>query len=272
MYGIESVGQVFETYMGPTAYLSLFLVCIVYGFCHGDERGRKRLIFAVILSVLFIFNGLSLRLMGKVTGITTYYRFIWAVPVLPMIAWVGTKAVMERKKLWEKAAVCVLLLALFGGGTSTFLTEGSIRVPENIYNLPGDVIAVCEIIDKHKEKEHPVVAFESESQTRARLYDPTLVWAISRKAYQKHNNAEGYEEVSKKYRPQKAIIRAVNHGMKDEPERLAEALAKEKVDYIVTFSSFGMDAYLEQVGYGLVDSTGTRSVYARKENDLEVNQ
>ena len=60
--------------------------------------------------------------------------------------------------------------------------------------------------------------------------------------------------------------------MKDEPDRLAEALAKEKVDYIVTFSSFEMDAYLEQVGYGLVDSTGTRSVYARKENDLEVTQ
>lgn len=272
MYVIESVEQVVETYMGPTVYLSLFLVCVVYGFCHVDGKGRKRLVSVIVLSILFIFNELSLRLMGMVTGIRTYYRFIWAVPILLIIAWVGTKAVMERKKLWERAVVCILLLALFQGGTSTFFSEGSIRVPENIYNLPDDIIEVCEIIDKHKEKEHPVVAFESESQTRARLYDPSLVWGISREAYQRYNNAEGYEGVGKKYKTQKAIIRAVNHGMKDEPEQLAKSLTDRKIDYIVTFSSFELDAYLQQVGYGLVDSTGTRSVYARIENDLEVNQ
>ncbi len=272
MYTVESVKQVIETYMGSTVFLSLFLVCMVYVFCHGDEKGRKRFAFVVILSVLFIFNNLSLRLMGKVTGINTYYRFLWAVPILPVIAWVGTKAVMDCRKLWEKAVVCVLLLTLFVGGTSTFLTEGSIRIPENIYNLPKDVIEVCEIIEQDKDKEHPVVVFDGEFQTRARLYDPSLVWGIGRKVYQEHNNAEGYENVPKQYIAEKAIIRAVNYGMKDEPRRLARALDKRNVDYIVTFCSFEMDAYLEQVGFGLVDVTETRSVYARKENDLEVNQ
>lgn len=271
MYVVESVEQVIETYMGPTIYLSVFLACILYGFCRGDEKGRKRLAFALALSVLFIFNNFSLKLMGKVTGIKTYYRFIWAVPLLPMIAWAGTKAVMERKKWWEKAVVCVLLLALFRGGVSPFLTEGSIRVPENIYNLPQDAIKVCEIIAKDKDEEHPVVVFDGELQTRARLYDPSLVWGITRKSYQDHSNVEGYEDMPRKYRLQNALIRMANNGMKDQPKRLARALKKHKVDYIVTYSSYGMEEYLGQLGYGLVDSTGTRDVFARKENELEGN-
>lgn len=272
MYGIENVSQVFELYMGVTVFMPMFLVCVIYSFCHGDEIGRKRLAFIIILSVLLIFNNLSFRLIGKLTGTETYYRFIWAVPILPVIAWAGTKAVMERKKLWEKLAVCVLAVALFRGGTSTFLTEGSIGVPENIYSLPDDAVQVCEVIEQDKDKERPVVIFDLECQLAARLYDPKLVWGISRKAYQEYNNIDGYENVKKKYRAEKAMIHAVNFGVKDEGKRLSGALKKKKVDYIVTFTAYGMDSYFAEAGYGLVDVRGERSIYARIESDLEVNQ
>lgn len=272
MYIVESVAQVFETYMGETMFLSVFLVCVIYSFCHGNEDNRKRLLLVVILGILFIFNDFSLKLMGKLTDIKTYYRFIWAIPILIMIAWAGTKAVVERKKLWERAVVVILLLALFQGGTSTFLVEGSVRVPTNIYNLPDDVIRVCDIIEADKDKEQPVVIFDFESQMAARLYDPSLVWGIGRKAYQLHDNADGYEGVEKRYRMEKAMIRAVNHGVKDDAKRLSKALKKKHVDYIVTLNIYEMGDYFDQIGYRLVDSTDNRSVYTRKENDMEVAQ
>lgn len=274
MYVVESVEQVFETYMGPTVFLTLFLVCLIYCFCKVDENGRKRLLFVILLSIVLVFNNVSLRLVGKLTSDLTFYRFIWAVPVLLLIAWAGTKSVMERRKFWEKAAVLVLLIALFQGGTSTFLTEGSLSMPENIYNLPGDVIKVCDIIERHNDGdiENPVVAFDIECQVAARLYDPSLVWGIRRKAYLDYNNTDGYKNVKNRYKAEKTIIHAVNFGRKDEEQRLSNALQKRGIDYIVTYSSFEMDGYFAQLGYGLVESTGARSVYAREKNDLEVNQ
>lgn len=260
---VESVVQVFQTYMGATMFLSVFWVCVIYVFCHGNGNGRKRLLFVLLLSILFIFNDLSMRVMGKLTDIGTYYRFIWAVPILPLIAWAGTKTVMERKKFWEKAVVVVLLFAMFRGGMNTFLEEGTVRVPTNIYNISEDVMRVCDIIEQDKDKERPVVVFDFECQMMARLYDPSLVWGISRRAYQEHDNPEGYEDVKKSWRAQKSMIRAANHGMKDDAERLSRALDRKQVDYIVTLNAYDMGDYLSQVGYGFVETTGNRSVYAR---------
>lgn len=268
---VENVAQMFQAYRGNTMFLSVFFVCVIYGFCYGNEIRRKRVLFIFILGILFVFNEVSLRLIGKLTDISTYYRFIWAIPILPVIAWTGTKVVTERKKRWEKAAVFVLLCFVLWSGKDSFVTEGSVRIPENIYNLPNDVIQVCDIIDKDKDKEYPIVAFDLECQMMARQYDPTLVWAISREAYQDYDNTDGYENVKKGYRAQKTLIHAVNHGVKEERKRLSRALKKKKVDYIVTLSAYEMDDYLEQVGYELVGFTEQRSVYARKEK-LEVEQ
>ncbi len=262
---VENVAQVFQTYMGTTMFLSIFWVCIIYVFCHGNGNGRKRLLFLLMLGILFLFNDLSLRVMGKLTDISTYYRFLWAIPILPLIAWAGTKTVMERRKFWERAVVVVLLLALFRGGMSSFLTKDSLRMPANLYNLSEDVMRVCDIIEQDKQKEQPVVAFDLECQMMARLYNPSLVWGISRRAYQEHDNAEGYEDVKKSWRAQKSMIRAVNHGMKDDAERLSRALERKQVDYIVTLNVYEMGDYLAGMGYGLVDSTGNRSIYARTE-------
>lgn len=263
MYNVESIEQMFQIYFGTTMFLWAFFVSMIYGFCYSKDNGTKRLTFIFILSILFVFNDFSMKLVGKVTGVETYYRFIWAIPILPLIAWAATKVVMEREKRWEKAVVIALLFALFWNGKNSFITEGSVRIPENIYNLPEDVLEVCDIIEADKEEENPIVAFDYESQTAARLYNPSLIWGISRRAYQNYNDAEGYENVGK-YKSEKALIHAVNFGIQGEQELLARALKKKKIDYIVTLTAYGMDDYFLQLGYELVDSTGTRNVYVRR--------
>ncbi len=264
MYDVESIQQMFQNYGGITMFLPAFWVCVIYVFCYGKESGRKRMLAVFLLSILFVFNDLSMKLVGKITGEGMYYRFIWALPILPLIAWAGTKVVMEREKRWEKAVVFGLLFCLFWGGKSSFITEGSIRIPENPYNLSGDVIQVCDIIAEDKDKERPVVIFDYGCQLEARLYDPSLVWGISRRAYQFHNDAEGYEHAGK-YKTEKALIHAANFGVKSEPERLAKALKKKKVDYIVTLTAYEMDDYLEGAGYKLKARSEMRSVYVRTE-------
>ena len=72
MYGVENLMQTFQAYAGTTMFLSAFWVCVIYVFCYGKESGRKRLLFVFILSLLFVFNDLSIKVMGKITDQSTY--------------------------------------------------------------------------------------------------------------------------------------------------------------------------------------------------------
>ncbi len=254
--------QTIQDYMGETIYLPMFLCCLLICYCTGKKDSRKRILWLSVLGILAIFNNVSIRVIGKFTDTITYYRFLWAVPVLLAIAYVITKAITGLRKIWEKAVVLGVVLLLSWGFGSSFVTEESLRFPENKYNLPAEAIAVCDIIAQDKDEERPVVAFDMGTQLASRAYDPSIVWGIRRKAYIEHNDMEGYEEAGK-YKADKVLIHAVNYGVQGEGELLKKALSKRKVDYIVTFTGYGMDAYFEGLGYSLVGRCGEKSVYGK---------
>ncbi|MCI9530638.1 MAG: hypothetical protein HFH38_02610 [Lachnospiraceae bacterium] len=262
MFQIEDIAQMVQAYMGETIYLPIFLCCLLFCYCTGKETSRKRMLLSALLSIVLVFNNFSMRMIGKVTDIITYYRFLWAVPILFIIAYTVTKSIYGHKKPLDKAVAIGFALLLFLGWGSSFLTESCRWFPENKYNLPSETIAICDMIAQDKSTERPVVAFDMGTQLSARLYDPSLVWAIRRTAYTQHNDTEGYGSAGK-YRPDKILIHAVNYGMQGEPKRLSHALSKKKVDYLVTFTSYGMDAYLEGLGYPLLGRCGEKSVYAK---------
>lgn len=263
MYGVEGIVQTFQTYAGSTLFLALFLICLLFCYCTGEDIARKRIAIISVLSVLVVFNNISMKIVGKITSLSTYYRFIWALPVIPVIAYVAARVITERKKWMDKAVVTAVVFLVFWGWKSSFITEGSFQLPGNKYNLPNDTVAVCDIIKEDKSKECPVVIFDMEMQLSARTYDASLIWGISRNAYMNHNDMEGYENAGK-YRNEKIMIHAVNYGVQGESKKLSRALAKKEVDYIVTFTSFGMDAYFDSIGYELIGIGGDRSVYAKK--------
>ena len=265
MYGIEGIVQTIREYAGESAFLPVFFICLAACFCSAGEKGKKRIASLFCLSVVFVFNNLAMKVLGKFADTSTYYRFLWAVPLFLVIGHAVTKAVAGQKRLWQKAFVAALALIVFfgwkGGG---FFTEGSLRVWENEYDISGELMGAYRLIEGDAKEESPVVIFDMEAQMASRIYNPSIRWGISRNAYVKYNDAEGYKNVEKRYRPEKALIHAVNFGMQTESGRLGKALRKKKVDYIVTFTAFGMDAYFDGLGYGLIGESGSRSVYARK--------
>lgn len=268
MYGVENVFQTFQNYGGTTMFFPLFFVCLIYCYRKAEETGKKRLVWYGFLAVLILFNDISRKIIGKFTDVSTYYRFIWAVPVLIVIAYVFCCVWKSSKGKKEKALVLVLSFFALILGQSSFLYQDCFRLPPNEYNVSNDVLETCDIIKEHKQKERPVVIFDLEIQMSARLYDPSLIWGISRKAYIEQNNMEDYHSAGK-YKNQKILIQAVNYGDKSAGEDLRNALRKGKVDYIVTSSDYDMDEYLQQLGCEVAGRSSTRTVYFNK--DLEGN-
>lgn len=267
MYGVENVFQTFQNYGGTTMFLPVFLICLIYCYHKAEAAGKKRLIWYGLLAVIFVFNDISRKIIGKFTDVSTYYRFIWAVPVLIVIAYVLCHMLKSSSGRKEKVMILVLSFFVLMFGQSSFLHQDCFRLPNNQYNVSEDVLETCDIISGHKQKERPVVIFDLEIQMAARLYDPSLIWGISRKAYIEQNNMEDYHSAGK-YRNQKILIQAVNYGDKSAGEELRNALKERKIDYIVTFSDYDMDEYLQQLGCEVVGHSRTRTVY---NVDLEGN-
>lgn len=266
MYEIENVFQTFQSYGGTTMFLPIFFVCLIYCYCKAEEAGKKRLIWYGILAVLFVFNDVSRKIIGKFTDVSTYYRFIWAVPVLIVIAGIFCHILENSKGKREKACILVLSCFVLLLGQSSFLYQGCFKLPGNEYNVSDDVLKTCDIIKEHKQEERPVVIFDLEIQMAARLYDASLIWGISRKAYIEQNNMEDYHDAGK-YKDLKILIQAVNYGDKSAGEDLRNALRNRKVDYIVTSSDYDMDEYLQQLGCEVVGRSTTRTVYFNMDSE-----
>lgn len=259
MYNAENLIQVFQNYAGTTVFLILFPICLFYCYLTGKQEDKKRFLLIISLSILLIFNDISKALIETlITG--TYYRFLWAVPILLLTAYMITRILTERKKGAEIVVILIITSAMLFYNSGTFPSIASL--PDNKYAVSDDVIQVCDIIEQDKDKDRPIVIFDLEMQLSARTYNASFIWGISRNAYMNCNDLDDYESAGK-YRNQKIMIQAVNYGVQGEGDVLAEALLEKNVDYLVTFTAFEMDEYFEEIGYVLVGRSDSRSVYGK---------
>lgn len=262
MYDAQNIFQTFQMYAGETVYLMLFLCSILYVYFFAGKENRKRILLLVGLSIFVIYNDISKKLLeALVPG--TYYRFLWAIPMILVIAYVLVRILETQKKNNGKIVIFVSV-AIMIFYSSNFLETGKLALPENKYGIPNDVIQVCDMIAEDKEVERPVVIFDYELQLSARTYDASFIRGISREAYLKYNDLDGYEE-SGELQDEMILIQAVNYGVQGEEEMLSQALEARNADYIVTMTSFGMQEYFSRIGYELVGTSDTRSVF-RKES------
>ncbi len=241
---------VLKQYNGDSLYLAAFAGSLVLLWLKERKTGQgntgKKAAAAVLLSVVFIFNEFAYRIMGKLTDITTYYRFFWMLPVLFVTAYHLTEAFTGRKKRQICAAALIFAVCLGFGANFFFLNRANINRPQNIYGLDPDAVAVAEAVmaDWGSTKEQPVAAFDMYLEYQVRTYEPRILWGISRKAYL-YQAKHGYNH--KKYVRQQHIIAAVNEGIQNDSRALRRSLDKTGVDYLVIRTEFDMDSYLAQI-------------------------
>lgn len=261
MYNVENVIQTLQTYVGEAVYLILFSCSLLYICLKVEKENKKRIFIIIGFGILFVFNDFSRNILERFSG-GTYYRFLWMVPFIMVIAYVTVRVMSEQKKACGRILIVFAVLIMVFQG-SNFFIGSTLRLPENKYNILNDVIQVSDIITEHKKIERPVAIFDLELQLPIRTYDASIIWGISRGTYMNYEKYEDYEQAGN-WRDEIILIRAVNCGIKEETDVLAEALEAKNVDYIVTKTSFGMDEYFAEVGYGLIGRSDSRSVYGKK--------
>lgn len=181
---MESV-VIFKNYAGTGLLMALFLLALVFLFITEKDKKCRVLFVYLPLTVLLLFffplfRKIYVRLMGEGT---TYYRMLWLIPMGVIIAYAGVKLagiVWEKKNVWYKRLVLVLLCAAVVLCGKYVYTSQYLSKAENLYHLPQNVIDICDLIAPEEGEERVWAVFPTELVYFVRQYDTNIQLAYGR--------------------------------------------------------------------------------------------
>ena len=257
---VSNVSEMIITYLNNSQLWIVFLIALFVIWKQTDKQTRAKLSIVIVLSMVLVFNNMSRNVIGRLTSVDVYYRFLWCVPIALVVALVLVKLFLhERKWLYRIIGIVVLYLCLqFVGGT--YFHINAFVPQENQYHISSETVAICDIIEQDKAEENPIVAFDTMTQLEARQYNPSLRWGISRNAYLYINNT-GYDKGTGQYIQEERLIKLMNNGWGSTVEDMQEALNSLQIDYIVLVAFEGDVAYMEQLGCEYVGGTSFHNIF-----------
>lgn len=268
------IKDIFLSYMGQgtsetagIGMLGLFLVALIGLVWYSGRKKQTAIVWAIIFSVLCVFNNLSMKILAKFTSDQTFYRFFWAVPILFVIAFVVVKALEESKGILAKGAIVVLVMAIFMNMGPGFATRERFVYSGSMEKIPGDVKQIGEIIEANKMSERPVCLMDLSTQLMIRVENPKVVWAVGRNK-RRYFEENGYG--TGKYKYVENMLRVVDSGEKIRPRKFKRALKRKNVEFVVVSKGFEMEEYMQRVGLNLVGESDSYLVYQNKEIQVTV--
>lgn len=272
MNGVNSIFETVKNYIGSSGIGLLFVVClfwlIVYYAQEKKNKTKKVLIWVIFFSVFLLLNDVSMRVLEKFTDSATFYRFLWAVPVVPVIGYTAVKLFSAAKGISAKlvlVGLCVLLLALMGKG---YVSTEALRYPGTMEKIPQDVKTICQVIEEHKTVERPICMFDQATQLMVRSENPSIVWAVGREPY-RYFQQYGYDNGSKRYRYSENLLKVVDGGIQIKRKKLRKTLRKKNVEFLVVKKEYAMDEYLKKTGLNPVGESDNYTIYQYINNEKE---
>ena len=146
MQNINSIIEVLHSYFAGNIMLLIALLAFVYFVW---KNGKKVYLYValVLAGLLFLFNGITYWLAGKVGEGETYYRMLWILPITVFAAYFVIE-LWHVLKGWKKVVFAALFLVLTGLYSKVSL-RADLALPDNIYQLDEDVLQVADIIEAH---------------------------------------------------------------------------------------------------------------------------
>lgn len=143
---MEGIKQWIEAEATGHCFFVAFPVCLALLFIWFKGRRAKFLIPSLLIS-LAIINPVFYKIWGEM-GLYAYWRILWIVPVIPVLAAVVPSVTERMKKSWLKGTMAVAGtgLIVFAG---TFLYNsagGKFFATENAEKLPDDVIQIADLL------------------------------------------------------------------------------------------------------------------------------
>ncbi len=243
--GNAFVETCFGKYQGTGWFLYLTALCFLFFLLRKKEEWRTFFGLYGGFLLLVVFNPLVIWRIVALLGLDDeYYRFLWLIPVVPILAYAGTKLTELAGKRWGKkiGGLCLAGTACLFLAAGTPFFSRSLSLAENIYKIPDEVIEICEIIRADCPKKEPCVAADFDLDVLINQYAPDLKPILSYRAIADIRELEAQgdyidEAPSRLYH---VLIEETPH----DEGYLIYALSEGNVDYIVTHRGTPVREYI----------------------------
>lgn len=172
--------QKYNEFQGGGAQMTLFWVSALLLLALPKFRGSKMieslLKYTLLFVIVFLCPVSAGIIMKYCIGESVYWRMLWLLPEVIVIAYFLTKLVMEQAGIrrWVLLALCGVLIASTGTGFFKYIKPTRVG---GINKLPNETIAVCEALQADKatrgEKEIRVIVPDG-LVCSIRQYDATI--------------------------------------------------------------------------------------------------
>ena len=176
---IDLIFSTWQSYWNKSWYPLLLVGAVLFIFVslkrrplYTERKAAEVVVYTLLVLAVFFFP-LSAWILQKCLGAEVYWRVLWMVPVVPLLAYTGTRLIRLPKKRTAQAAVLVVLLGVAAvSGKSIY--EGNYSRVHNYQQVPDEVAHVCNLINAHRGDGDALLATDNNLSPYIRVYDASI--------------------------------------------------------------------------------------------------
>lgn len=217
---MEVAISLFKQYSGQGMIVALFLMSLVYLWFEEKEKEKRRLFvnFPIFLLVLF-FCPVVVLVMEKFAEEDIYWRMLWSIPMLAIIAYVAVLLVRKQEGIKRYTAIAGILVLIGISGDYLYNNSGFLEA-ENLEHIPSEVVEVCdELIVEGREVR---AAFPSECLMYVTQYTSLVHMPYGREMFLRSAGAIAWNELYGLIESEEIVV-----------AELTEELRKQQCHYVV---------------------------------------
>lgn len=265
--GLRFVEVCLKNYWGSCLFLVLFAAGLIWTVIAHKKQEARVFLFYTLFLLLTAYNPFVVKYLIPELGFENeYYRLFWILPVAIGVAYYAVRFVFLPKKTVIRIAaglLAVVLLIACGSPLTSVMQD--LKLPQNVYKVPDDLIFACNIIHEDCEEENPRVVFDMNLNTLARQYDASLHLVLNRDAviYRAGSTVAGtVNEDNKYYKRQKCIMDVTYYAMDEIPiEMFQAALNLTGTQYLVLPLGLPKSEFIQEAGCVPIAETGAYVIY-----------
>lgn len=235
--------ETFQKYSGSGLMLCWFVVAWLYLFVKEKKKDRRVMfVYAPAVVLIIFFNPLFYKVFAGVTDEAIYFRFLWLIPVSPVIAYAIISIYNELAGRRRTTFAIVSLFLIVVSGKLIYANPLYSRA-ENPYHVPQAVVNICDAIEV--EGREVMAAFPEEFLYYVRQYSAVVCMPYGREVFM-----ETYNELHQLLRQEEIDV-----------EKAVPLLKQYGCHYVIFSESKILQGSFEDYGYVLVNTIDGYKIY-----------
>lgn len=244
-----------SAYIGGSGIIWLYLISVIY-ILIADKHKRTSVIYPTLILMLIVVNPISYQYIWTRLLETTYWRTLWMIPMIAIIAYAMVSIILTAKNYIIKGVIVVAFAAIICFcGDNVYRYDVNFETVQNQYKIPQEVIEVADALNElKKDNENAVVVVDGTLYSYIRQYDTGIRLLYGR-------DAEGYISSIYDNDAKYGLYQQVKSNITDK-YWFTTALEIFEVDYFVLKNNVQLDEeYLEEKGYVWTENVSNYKIY-----------